>query len=93
MRILLSPHQIKSLINQEKRLIPLLFQNKFIIGYLKIIAQKIIVVNFQINPCKVSINLLVLTFNQSKISIKSENFKIIHVKFNQSTVSIKFYYT
>jgi len=39
MRILLSPQQIKSLINKEKRLIPLLFQNKFIIVYLKIIAQ------------------------------------------------------
>ena len=39
MSILLTPHQIKSLINQENRLIPLLFQNKIIIGYLKIIAQ------------------------------------------------------
>jgi len=67
MRILLSPHQIKSLINQENRFIPLLFQNKFNIGYLKIVVQKIIVVNFQINPCKVSINLLVFAFNQSAI--------------------------
>jgi len=74
MRTLLSPHKKKSLINQEYRLIPLLFQNKFIIGYLKIKAQQIIVVNFQINPCKLSINLLVFTFNQSTISIKSENF-------------------
>jgi len=39
MRILLSPQQIKNLINQENRLIPLLSQNKFIIGYLKIVAQ------------------------------------------------------
>jgi len=36
----------------------LLFQNRFIIGYLKIIAQLIIVVDLQINQCKVSINLL-----------------------------------
>jgi len=74
MRILLSPQETKSLINHENRLIPLHFQNKFIIGYLRIIAQQIIVVNFQINPCKVAINLLVFTFNQSTISIKSENF-------------------
>jgi len=39
-------------------LIPLLFQNRFIIGYLKIIAQLIIVVNLQINQCKFPINLL-----------------------------------
>jgi len=59
-------------------LIPLLFQNRFIIGYLKIVAQLIIVVDLQINQCKISINLLVfvgvLTFNQSTVSIKSENF-------------------
>jgi len=30
------------------------------IGYLKIIAQLIIVVDFQINQCKFSINLLVI---------------------------------
>jgi len=41
-------------------LIPLLFKNRFIIGYLNIIAQLIIVVDLQINQCKVS--------------IKSENF-------------------
>jgi len=53
----------------------LFFQNRFIIGYLKIIAQLIIVVDLQINQCKVSINLFgILTFNQSTISIKSENF-------------------
>jgi len=39
-------------------LIPLLFKNRFIIDYLKIIAQLIIVVDLQINQCKVSINLL-----------------------------------
>jgi len=39
-------------------LIPLLFRNRFIIGYLKIITQLIIVVDLQINQCKVSINLL-----------------------------------
>jgi len=55
-------------------LISLLFQNRFIIGYLKIIAQLIIVVDLQINQCKVYINLLALIFNQSTISIKSENF-------------------
>jgi len=44
--------------SKENRLIPLLFQNRFIIGYLKIIAQLIIVVDLQINQCKVSINLL-----------------------------------
>ena len=61
--------------SKENRLIPLLFQNRFIIGYLKIIAQLIIVVDLQINQCKVSINLFgVLTFNQSTVSIKSENF-------------------
>jgi len=36
----------------------LLFQNRFIIGYLKIIAQLIIIIDLQINQCKVSINLL-----------------------------------
>jgi len=39
-------------------LIPLLFQNIFIIGYLKIIAQLIILVDLQINQYKFSINLL-----------------------------------
>jgi len=43
---------------KKNRLIPLLFQNRSIIGYLKIIAQLIIVVDFQINQCKFSINLL-----------------------------------
>jgi len=56
-------------------LIPLLFQNRFIIGYLKIIAQLIIVIDLQINQCKVSIKFVgVLTSYQSTNSIKSENF-------------------
>jgi len=38
--------------------IPLLFQNRFIIDYLKSIAQLIIVVDLQINQCIFSINLL-----------------------------------
>jgi len=42
-------------------LISFLFQNRFIIGDLKIIAQLIIVVDLQINQCKVSINLLTLS--------------------------------
>jgi len=73
MRTLLSPHKKKSLINQEYRLIPLLFQNKFIIGYLKIKAQQIIVVNFQINPCKVSINFWcsLLTKVQSQLKVRT----------------------
>ena len=36
----------------------LFFQNRFIIGNLKVIAQLIIVVDLQINQCKFSINLL-----------------------------------
>jgi len=39
-------------------LILLLFQSRSIIGYIKIIAQLVIVVDFQINQCKFSINLL-----------------------------------
>jgi len=42
-------------------LIPLLFQNRFIIGYLTIISQLIIVIDLQIDQCKVSINLLVFS--------------------------------
>ena len=73
MRILLSPQQIKSLINQENRLIPLHFQNKFIIGYLKIKAQYIIVVNVQINQCKVSNNFWcsLLTKVQSQLKVRT----------------------
>jgi len=43
---------------KKNRLISLLFQNRSIIGYLKIIAQLIIVEGLQINQCKFSINLL-----------------------------------
>jgi len=43
---------------KKNRLIQLLFQNRSIIGYLKIIAQLIIVVDLQIKQCKFSINLL-----------------------------------
>jgi len=43
---------------RKNRLIPLLFQNRSIIGYLKIVAQLIIVVDLQIIQCKFSINLL-----------------------------------
>jgi len=35
--------------DKENRLIPLLFQNRFIIGYPNIISQLIIVLDFQIN--------------------------------------------
>jgi len=38
--------------DKENILIPLLFQNRSIIGYLKIIPQLIIVVDLQINKCK-----------------------------------------
>ena len=58
----------------ENRLIPLLFQNRFIIGYLKIIAQLIFVVDLQINQCKVSINLLavsLLTKVQSQLKVRT----------------------
>jgi len=52
----------------------LLFQNRFIIGYLKIIAQLIIVVDLQINQSKVSINLLefsLLTKVQSQLKMRT----------------------
>ena len=55
-------------------MIPLLFQNRYIIGYLKIIAQLIIVVDLQINQCKVSINLLafsLLTKVQSQLKVRT----------------------
>jgi len=57
-------------------LIPLLFQNRFIIGYLEITAQLIIVVDLQINQCKVSINLLafsLLTKVQSQSNFTMPN--------------------
>jgi len=43
---------------KKNRLIPLLFQNRSIIGYLKIIAELIIIVDLQINQYKFIINLL-----------------------------------
>ena len=59
---------------KKNRVIPLLFQNRSIIGYLKIIAQLIIVVDLQINLCKVSINLLefsLLTKVQSQLKMRT----------------------
>jgi len=56
-------------------LIPLFFQNRFIISYPKIIAKLIIVTNLQINQRKVLINLSAFSLlTKSTISIKSENF-------------------
>jgi len=55
-------------------LISLLFQNRIIIGYLKIIVQLIIVVDLQINQCKVLINLLtfsLITKVHSRLKVKS----------------------
>jgi len=51
-------------------LIPLLFQNRFIIGYLNIIARLIIIIDLQINQCKVSINLLAFSLFKHTNSIK-----------------------
>jgi len=62
-------------------LIPLLFQNRFIIGYLKIIAQLIIVIDLQINQCKVSINLLafsLLTKVQSQLKVRTFRLAIVN---------------
>ena len=59
---------------KKNRLILLLFQNRSIIDYLKIIAQFIIIVDLQINQCKVSINLLAFSLLTSIVSIKSEIF-------------------
>jgi len=58
-------------------LIPLLFQNRFIISYLKIITQLIIVVYLQINQCKVLINLLMFSFLprvQSQLKVTTLNY-------------------
>jgi len=46
---------------KKNKLIPLLFQNRSIIGYLKIIPQLIIVEDLQINQCKFSISLFVFS--------------------------------
>jgi len=54
----------------------LLFQNRFIMGYLKIMAQLIIVIDLQINQCEVSINLLafsLLTKVQSQSNFTMPN--------------------
>ena len=62
-------------------MIPLLFQNRFIIGYLKINSQLIIIVDLQINQCKVSINLLafsLLTKVQSQLKVRT--FRLSTVK-------------
>jgi len=59
---------------KKNRLIILLFQNRSIISYLKIIDQLIIVVDLQINQCKVSINLLafsLLTKVQSQLKVRT----------------------
>ena len=62
-------------------MIPLLFQNRFIIGYLKIIAPLIIVVDLQINQCKVLINLLafsLLTKVQSQLKVRTFRLSIVN---------------
>jgi len=53
---------------KKNRLILLLFQNRSIIDYLKIIAQFIIIVDLQINQCKFSINLLAFSLLTKVIS-------------------------
>jgi len=62
-------------------LIPLLFQNRFIIGYLKIIVKLIIIVDLQINKCKVSINLLafsLLTNVQAELKVRTFRLSIVN---------------
>ena len=59
----------------------LLFQNRFIIGYLKIVAQLIIVIDLQINQCKISINLLafsLLTKVQSQLKVRTFKLSIVN---------------
>jgi len=56
---------------KKNRLISLLFQIRSIIGYLKIIAQLIIVVDLQINQCKFSINLLAFSL-LTKVNFQSK---------------------
>jgi len=61
-------------------LIPLLFQNRFIVGYLKIIAQLIIVLDLQINQCKVSINLLAFSLlTKVQCQLKVRTFRLFTV--------------
>jgi len=79
MRIKINKKEIKKIKrdknnSKENRLSPLLLQNRFIIGYLKIIAQLIILVDLQINQLKVSINLLaflLLTKIQSQLKVRT----------------------
>jgi len=62
-------------------LIPLLFQNRSIIGYLKIISQLIIVVDLQINQSMFSINLLafsLLTKVQSEFKVRTFRLSIVN---------------
>jgi len=59
----------------------LFFQNRFIIGYLKIIAQLIIILDLKINQRKVSINLLafsLLTKAQSQLKVKNFRLSIVN---------------
>jgi len=80
-------------------LILMLFHNKFIIDYLKIIAQLIIIVDLQINQCKFSINLLSfspLTKVHSQLNISILNhvhsftYKSSKKLINKSTFLINF---
>ena len=65
---------------KKNRLIPLPFQNRSIIDYLKIISQLIIVVDLQINQCKFSINLLAfLLFTKVNSQSKQELCRLIIV--------------
>jgi len=62
-------------------LIPLLFQNRFIIDYLNIIAQLIIIVDLQINQCNVSINFLafsLLTKVQTQLKVRTFRLSIVN---------------
>jgi len=73
--------KIKKNNDKENKLIPLIFQNRSIIGYLKTIAQLIIVVDLQINQCKFSINLLafsLLTKVQSQLKVKTFRLFIVN---------------
>ena len=69
---------------KKNRLSSLLFQNRSIIGYLKISVQLIIVVDLQINQCKFSINLLAFSLltkvnSQSKSKV---NLTKVHSQLN-----------
>jgi len=59
----------------------LLFQNRFIIDYLKVIVQLIIVVDLQNNQYKVSINLLafsLLTKVQFQLKVRTFRLSIVN---------------